>query len=1554
MPSAQNLIIFGQFSVNSTLFQTKRQRMRSLFTLLFGLIIGTLSFAQPANDDCNGRIDLGVLPACTGAVFTNAEATASNIGTRNSPTCFNGSTTQRDVWFSFTTSSSITDITISVRGESGGASGRALANPQIAVYRGDCSLNGLSEIGCISAPNGSDQVRLDVFGLSPGTTYFLRVNDYSATAAPNSGDFSVCIQQYVAAINMGEASGSNACFGTLYDSGGPDGDYDDFEDYTFTICPTEPHSCIEIDLLNFDIEPVLLNIFGDVLRFYAGDNTSAPLIAEVYGQDIGTPFKIQAKSPCITVEFQSDFLVAFPGFELTWQCSSEPCENRSLDNPVEITALPFAQSGLSTCESAATFAETPCVNDVFLNGPEYVFTYNSLGGTCISVEVANAIEGTGVLILSGPPSDSATTCIARGTDGTIASANLRNAGTYYIVVANAGGCTPFDLKIEETTCSLSPALVDALCNPLNGCVRLDGLPTIFDFEDGFQDIEIQRDVNNGCWLGFGVEPNFYWFTIQSQADGPFGFILDSADPQIPSDLDFNVWGPFTQEEVCGNKDEVIAFIRNNQPIRSSWSPTPGATGLADRHPIFGTPVTDNYDCGDEPGADGDDFVRTIPTRRGEVYVVLINDWGNLIGEEGVAINWSPSNPAVLEQIPAVVEAGDTSICAGESVQISISSAVNAITWLNDTNTLSCDNCPNPVAMPLKTTVYRALVDAVCYNDTLDVTVEVYDVDAGPDVTVCRGEQFEIIAGSSFADATWQWNVPDGINFSCTNCPNPTVIAPNPGVYTVTVALNAPICTLRDTVVITVRSEQAPQYVISNDLEICRGESVNLGGAANTNTTYNWSSNPVGFTSSDANPRVTPQQTTTYLLNVSTPACPITKLDSVTITVYVPPVLNVAADTSVCQEQPVLLGIGQPEADVVYEWRGPQLIDNPSDYNTLAFPASLGNYTLIATRGTCEVRDTVQVNITPIDIDILTNGQDLDTIRLCRGDELNLTAFFVPNNAQVVWSPDNGTLSDTIGMSVIAKPQTKTTYVATVTVDACIRVDSIVVLVDSLPANLAIMPGDTSICEGSLVILKSPTFEPKDFMDIKFLWQPGNGQQTPDSLYNMVIQGDTTTRYFRTTTNGVCVDTAYADIMVKPIPQLEIIPSDTTVCPGEQLKYQVIRPDGVTKPMWMPPNGLSCTECFDPIATGFNTIQYQFSAELDGCPGSASATLNVFPTPLVNLNARTQICRGETIQLNAAFTPGATYTWTSSTDPNFRSNDPLLEVAPTENTTYNLVAEIGGCDPVEASITITVVQPADVNVSANQTICQGESVTLTANGTAPDGVNETYLWRWNGQTSNQSTITVNNLTDDTQFELIYIYGENCGVVRKTVNVAVEESVIIDEIVVEPEAYLVEGVPAGDAVTLTVLTTPANPVGASYVWTANGQPIGSNNPQVQDEPVEDPTLYKVSITSPNGCISMDSISLTVIPPQHIIPNAFTPNGDGRNDFFNVVAKGQIEIVEFRVYNRWGQLVYDNEDPNRGWDGKHNGNPAPADVYVYYIVIRYPDGQEFTERGDVTLIR
>ena len=102
-----------------------------------------------------------------------------------------------------------------------------------------------------------------------------------------------------------------------------------------------------------------------------------------------------------------------------------------------------------------------------------------------------------------------------------------------------------------------------------------------------------------------------------------------------------------------------------------------------------------------------------------------------------------------------------------------------------------------------------------------------------------------------------------------------------------------------------------------------------------------------------------------------------------------------------------------------------------------------------------------------------------------------------------------------------------------------------------------------------------------------------------------------------------------------------------------------------------------------------------------------------------------------------------------------------------------------------------------------------------------------------------------------------------------------------------------------------------------------------------------------------------------PNRAVPNIFSPDNDGENDFFNVtfftgttpsmaVDMGPIAVTTFKIFNRWGELVYNNENPTQGWDGMHNDEPAPSDVYIYMIEITLPNGSIESFQGDVTLIR
>jgi gliding motility-associated-like protein len=87
---------------------------------------------------------------------------------------------------------------------------------------------------------------------------------------------------------------------------------------------------------------------------------------------------------------------------------------------------------------------------------------------------------------------------------------------------------------------------------------------------------------------------------------------------------------------------------------------------------------------------------------------------------------------------------------------------------------------------------------------------------------------------------------------------------------------------------------------------------------------------------------------------------------------------------------------------------------------------------------------------------------------------------------------------------------------------------------------------------------------------------------------------------------------------------------------------------------------------------------------------------------------------------------------------------------------------------------------------------------------------------------------------------------------------------------------------------------------------------------------------------------------------VPNLFSPNGDGHNDILYVRTFGIFENIHFRLYNRWGKMVFETYDENIGWDGYYNGVMQPLDVYVYYLVGNTLDDKIIKQKGDITLMR
>jgi gliding motility-associated-like protein len=163
--------------------------------------------------------------------------------------------------------------------------------------------------------------------------------------------------------------------------------------------------------------------------------------------------------------------------------------------------------------------------------------------------------------------------------------------------------------------------------------------------------------------------------------------------------------------------------------------------------------------------------------------------------------------------------------------------------------------------------------------------------------------------------------------------------------------------------------------------------------------------------------------------------------------------------------------------------------------------------------------------------------------------------------------------------------------------------------------------------------------------------------------------------------------------------------------------------------------------------------------------------------------------------------------------------------------------------------------------------------------------------------------------------------------------------------------------GSSVRLNVSSSPD-------VTTWRWDPPQGLSSTVVAEPVASPvqtTTYSCIASNGGSCVSRDAITIRVVcgSTNVYIPNTFSPNNDGMNDVFFPRGKGLFNIKSFRVFNRWGQIVFErfNTAPNNandGWDGTFNGKPLTSDVYVYIMEIECENNIIIPFKGNITLIR
>lgn len=464
------------------------------------------------------------------------------------------------------------------------------------------------------------------------------------------------------------------------------------------------------------------------------------------------------------------------------------------------------------------------------------------------------------------------------------------------------------------------------------------------------------------------------------------------------------------------------------------------------------------------------------------------------------------------------------------------------------------------------------------------------------------------------------------------------------------------------------------------------------------------------------------------------------------------------------------------------------------------------------------------------------------------------------------------------------------------------------------------------------------------------WSFGDGTTSslPDPKKVYTQTGDYRVQLQVTGQSG-CVETITVplSIAVRSFPRSSIR-GDTVVCTGQTADFSALvqSQDSVVSFNWNFGDGT--TGRSRKVAVVYNTSGIYtirlISTTIYGCADTVYRTIQVNAGPLVNAGANVSICRGQSVQLQAL--GAGSWQWT-----------PLQDLScyncanPVANPSFSTQYVVKGTNNLNCSatdtITVEVIQPVKLTVTPDDSICIGEQTQLFASGAVK------YLWNpVAGLTSGNVPNPVANPTVTTQYQVIGRDAYNCFADTGYITVAVGNYPVVD---LGSGGTVVAGTP------VTFSPQLGNGPFKSYTWTPFTSLSCNNCPQPVAT-INNDITYKLEVENVYGCKASDTIIYKVIceeATQVFIPNAFSPDNDGLNDVLMVRGKGLSRVKYFRIFNRWGQLVFERNnfnanDPQQGWDGKINGVPANPGVFVYTAEVVCTAGASFIKKGNVTLVR
>ena len=526
--------------------------------------------------------------------------------------------------------------------------------------------------------------------------------------------------------------------------------------------------------------------------------------------------------------------------------------------------------------------------------------------------------------------------------------------------------------------------------------------------------------------------------------------------------------------------------------------------------------------------------------------------------------------------------------------------------------------------------------------------------------------------------------------------------------------------------------------------------------------------------------------------------------------------------------------------------------------------------------------------------------------ICPGDSVLLTSDASSGN---FWEGPNGPISSTLNYVYVTDPGLYYTVVNDA--DSCGLVSNTILLLQYTTPQL-VATGDTILCNGDSTTI---TAQAGDSSIIE--WQPPlSGSNPTQTIY---VAGTYTVKI---TSCGI---ETYASLTIHPASALATIIPSGILC--EDSTIVLSAPANMTSYLWMP--GGQNSPNISVSSSGSFTLSV---VDSNGCSATSDTfNVNQIFVPASITTAAQGFCYGDSITLQGN-SGGTSYQW-----------------SPTGETTQNIVTNVAGtfslsvtdtngCVGVSSSVTIVVPDTvASINLLGADYFCEGDSVVLDAS----NPILASYTWTPNNEQT--SSITVNQTG---VYSVITLDTFGCTAYSDTVGITVDQNTLLI-----PDVSNDTLICSGTTTTLTATVDSGtivwyNPLDSIPVFT--GSPY---SPLVIEN-----TRFYVRAESEVCQSEPASIFIETFDCEGVgVANVFTPNGDGVNDYFQIVIFGTT-YFKVEIFNRWGTLIYTLDHTNQRWDGTmyESGEALPDGTYFYVATYGKYDGTDEMVKGYVSLIR